>query len=180
MNSLRSDYQYGQFKKGTDTSAMGYNLLNPAVSRTGTFAKGQSMDDAIQFATNNIQVNYKGGGVPAPDMDTNSNLVSAKEWRPRMRQELYPRAFATTPWMGMGSGSQEPDKESNLMFSHHSKNPKSVNTIEERTMTYFMAPLIPTKLAELNNSSNYIEEDGMNGLVRGGIPTRMMNIKQMR
>jgi hypothetical protein len=137
------------------------------------------MNEAVSVATQVPTMNYKGQGLPRSEVDTGTALRVGETWRGKGRQPLQPRPFASTPWMGYGSGvpEQEVDRAANLQFSSHNREPKSVSTITDRVNHYWQAPLIEEKLEEQKDSRNWLIEDASDqSMTRLGIDTRVVQV----
>lgn len=180
QTSLKSDAAALQRYQNQNQDLLGYLTMNPAVARLGTWLRGgDGMQPAMDLATDNKVMQFKGQGVPRAQLDTKNalELGFGDSMRPKGRQDLNPRAFNTTPFFGDGVGPQDVDQETHMKLSQHMRQPKSVATISDRTNTYPIAPLLADKKADLATTSHFIEADADPHLVRGGANTRTRNHK---
>lgn len=168
------------YENSANASIFGYTTTGAMLGRTGWFNRDE-MGDIKNLATANPTINYNGGGpgFPSQQVDANSNLINAKNWRVRGRQTLEPRAYATTPYFGFGSGTTDQETSSDLLFSTHQRQPKSIGTTTDKQTWYYDAPLIDEKYAQVHDSKYWIEEDAADGWVRGGVPTRVVRVKSL-
>lgn len=175
QTSLKSDPASLQRYQNQNQDLLGYLTMNPAVARLGTWLRGgDGMQPAMDLATDNKVMQFKGQGVPKAQLDTKNALEYGfgDSMRPKGKQELQPRAFHTTPFFGDGTGPQDVDQETVMRLAAHHRQPKSVGTVSDKTNTYPIAPLLADKKADLATTSHFIEADADPSLVRGGANTR--------
>lgn len=113
-----------------------------------------------------------GGGCT---VDTNTELKWGMEGAMRVKgpKQLWARPFSTTPNLG-GGAPGEVDAESTLIQSASIRNRKETNTISDKTIPHYFAPLIEDRAEEIKDSDNWVEP-----WVRGGDNTRLIQMKRV-
>ena len=113
-----------------------------------------------------------GGGCT---VDTNTELKWGIEGAHRQKgpKQLWQRPFATTPNLG-GGDPDGVDTETTLIQSASIRNRKETNTISDKTIPHYFAPLIEDKAAEYKDTDNWIEP-----WTRGGDNTRLKQMKRV-
>jgi len=113
-----------------------------------------------------------GGGCT---VDTNTELKWGIEGAHREKgpKQLWPRPFVTTPNLG-GGDPGEVDVETNLIQSASIRNRKETNTISDKTIPHYFAPLIEDKAQEFKDPDNWVEP-----WIRGGDNTRLIQMKRV-
>jgi hypothetical protein len=175
---LKTDPATTLAENNANETVFGYITSTMAAPFRGFWFGNDGLKEAANLAVDTPTMNFTGQGLPRDAVDVGSSLRVGETWRPRMRQDLNPRPFATTGWMGYGAGTTDADTSSDLQFSMHYRQPKSISTISGRQNFYYDAPLIPEKIEDIKNSKLWIEEDAEGGWVRGGIDTRVVRIKE--
>ena len=132
------------------------------------------MTNAIDFAINQPNINYKGShqvGLGGCNIDYNSDLLLNDITRAPCRISLFQRPFATVPYLGRGKSN--PLLESQLQQGDLNLNKKSVNPSSEVCyMKYSNTPLIPPLKETIANPNNLVEDNAAKGWIRGGVPSR--------
>ena len=152
------------------------NLQNSkhATYMLDNFRPSCPMTTAIDFATSQPNVNYKGGhqvGINGCNIDDNSDLSIAKLSRPKCRISLFHRPFATVPFLGRGESN--PVLESKIQQSDLSDNRKSNNPSSEISyMEYNNTPMLPSLERSITDPTHFIEDAASSGWIRGGLPSR--------
>ena len=144
-----------------------------------------NMRKTIEFATNNVALNYcaaggKGNqcGLNGCHIDENSKLLlGSVQTHPKCKYALSHRQFLTVPYLGRGP--YDPNAESLLLQTDNfSNNKKSVNTLSEKdysSLTQY--PLIPSIQNTVTNPKFLVESEASAGWCRGGECTRKQNIE---
>ena len=152
------------------------NLQNSkhATYMLDNFRPACPMKTAIDFATSQPNVNYKGGhqvGINGCNIDDNSHLSIAKLSRPKCRISLFHRPFATVPFLGRGESN--PVLESKMQQSDLADNRKSNNPSSEISyMEYKNTPMLPSLERSITDPRHFIEDAASAGWIRGGLPSR--------
>ena len=132
------------------------------------------MNNAIEFATSNLDVNYKGSqqvGIGGCNIDKNSELLMPSLSKPRCRISLIQRPFSTVPYLGRGNSN--PVLESQIQQGELANNRKSITQSTELSyMKYHNTPMIPSLQSTINNPANLVEGAADKGWIRGGVPSR--------
>ena len=132
------------------------------------------MDNAIDFATSNLDVNFKGSqqvGIGGCNIDESSKLLLNSLSKPRCRISLNQRTFSTVPYLGRGKSN--PILEAQIQQGQLSNNRKSITQSSEMSyIKYHNTPMIDSLKTTINNPANLVEETADNGWIRGGIPSR--------
>lgn len=131
-------------------------------------------DNHIQFATQFPQVMPNGRtfgeGVPSNLVNSESNLfLGTQQERHYEKLQLFPRIFATVPYMGRGYSNIE--LESQLQQGNIARGVRSISTITEQShMNYTMYPVDSTMKERIRNTG--VEDMKTTGWVHGGINTK--------
>lgn len=132
------------------------------------------MTKAIDFAVSQPNVFYKGskeGGIKGCEIDANNELKYTHISRPACKLSLVTRPFLTVPYLGKGQG--DTDLESQLFQGENAVNKKSVNfTMEQNFSDHHNYPLIDSLSNTISNPVYLIEDEAMEGWVRGGMSAR--------
>ena len=142
---------------------------------TNYFTKDCGMAGAIDFATKQPNIQFKGGfgnsGAGGCNIDSDSNLkIGTIQTNPKCRISLYQRPFATIPFLGRGES--HPVTESRLQQGAPTKQIKSCNRITELSFGVEKVPLVPSLASTIQNPTNLIESEAADGWIRGGLPSR--------
>ena len=148
--------------------------MNNTNYRLENFYPACPMNKAKDFALNQPNVFYKGGGeggIKGCEIDTNNELKYTHISRPACKLTLNSRPFLTVPYLGKGLGDS--DTEFMLRTGENALNKKTVNPLMENDFTgHKNYPLIEPLENAVNNSAYKIEEDAMSGWNRAGISAR--------
>jgi hypothetical protein len=146
------------------------------------FYQDQCMRKAMEFATNQINVNYCAAGgwgnqceVGGCNIDQNSSLLlGSLQTHPKCRISLFQRPFLTVPYLG--KGPYDATLESQLQQTDtFSNNKKSVNNLSEVSFIPMKNyPLIPEIQNRITNPAYSVEGVASEGWVRGGSNTRKL------
>ena len=132
------------------------------------------MNKAIEFATNQPNVNYTGShqvGINGCNVDTNSELKYTKISKPACKISLLQRPYLTVPYLG--KGIFDPVLERQIKTGDNELNKKSLNPSSEvNFMERRNYPLIDSIKQTVNNPNNLIEDSAQSGWVRGGLSSR--------
>lgn len=126
----------------------------------------------IQFATQQPNIMFgdivHGKGIHGSVVDVESSIHLKKEnERPLEKLQLFQRPFITVPYLGRGSCN--PDLESQLLQGEMSSDKKSVSTMSEKSLSGYV---IYNGNSNSNDKSSKVEEDALNGWIRGGLGSR--------
>jgi len=151
----------------SNTMHANYMLENHFSKNTG--------NSHVKFATLQPNMNFKGNGgvgIPSSHIDNDSNLLIGKsQERPFEKLQLFQRPFATIPYLGKGRTNSI--IESYLQQGESVGDKKSISTIIENSFNgYKDYPLDDDLKKRIEDPSNYVEENALNGWVRGGIASR--------
>ena len=148
--------------------------MNNANYRLENFYPNCPMSNAIDFATKQPQVFYKGsheGGVKGCEIEANNELKYTHITKPSCKLTLVSRPFLTVPYLGRGMGDS--DTEFMLRAGENALNKKTVNPLMENDFTnHKNYPLIDSLQTVADNSAYKIEEDAMTGWSRAGVSAR--------
>jgi len=132
------------------------------------------MSNAIDFATSQPNVNFKGGyqvSTGGSNIAESSQLLINTLSKPKCRISLIERPYSTVPYLGRGKC--DPVLESQIQQGDFANNKKSINPSSEVSyLQYSQTPLIPTMQATISNPANLIEGSAAEGWIRGGLPSR--------
>jgi len=197
MNNLFFSYIYYLHNKYIMTTAHDY--IFDKLSRIGDDKCGQSekdiqnshfgtyttqnyfshycgMKQPISFATQQPNINYKGGidsnvGAGGCNVGTDSDLkISTIQNRPKCRISLQQRDYLTVPYLG--KGPHNPDLETKLQQAGYSGCKKDCKQLTEVSHNNHLVDLVPSLKETIQNPHNLIEDVASNGWIRGGIPSR--------
>jgi hypothetical protein len=176
FNSTRIGTDEGSMTQGDmQYKAQSDYMLQP-------FYQDHCMRKAMEFATNQINVNYCAAGglgnqceIGGCNIDQNSSLLlGSLQTHPKCRISLFQRPFLTVPYLG--KGPYDPILESQLQQTDtFSNNKKSVNNLSE--VSYIPVknyPLIPAIQNKITNPAYLVEGVASEGWVRGGSGTRKL------
>ena len=96
--------------------------------------------------------------------------------RPKGPQQTFPRPFATTPFMAMGSVEDVPS-QSKVLFGHSTANRKSIQTVTDSQFPVF-EPLLQSKAADIPGNNYFVEPFLRGGLASRLIPHQRVDLKQ--
>ena len=141
---------------------------------TENFYPACPMSSAIDFATNQPNVFYKGShqmGINGCNVAENSELKYTKITKPACKISLEQRPFLTVPYLGRGI--VDPVLERQIKTGDTELNRKSINPSSEVSHTERRNyPLLGNIEKTVTNPDNLIEESAQNGWVRGGMSSR--------
>jgi hypothetical protein len=172
------DYKfYNTTRLGDDQCDMSQRTVqnsNAANYMLHNFKPACPMNDAIDFATSQPNVNYTGShqvGINGCNIDENSTLLMSELLKPKCRISLLQRPFVTVPFLG--KGRSDIILESQIQQGDFANNRKSANPSSEIShMTYRNTPMIPSLQSTITNPANLIEGVAAEGWIRGGVPSR--------
>ena len=87
-------------------------------------------------------------------------------------KQVFPRPFATTPFLGLGSVESIPD-QNKVVFGHSTANRKSIQTVTDKQFPVFW-PLIQEKKDDMVNDNYFIEP-----WIRGGLAVRPLHSERV-
>ena len=134
-------------------------------------------DSAAQY----IGIIPKGNMGNAPEegcaVDTQNSLLwgDPNTQRPKGAQQLFPRPWATTPFLAMGSVEDIPD-QTKVMFGHSTANRKSIQTVTDKQFPVFQ-PLLQSKEADIPANNYFVEPFLRGGLASRLIPKQRVDLK---
>ncbi len=136
-------------------------------SKTGNFAS--------QFVTMNYTGNYGNTAAGGCDVDLYSRLMlgDPNTQRPKGNQQVFPRAWSSSPFMANGAPTEDKDTESKLIQSMPVRSRKECSTVTDKFFSNQFDPLIPEVKNEIQNVNNWVHSDW----TRGGDPTRLIRHK---
>jgi hypothetical protein len=133
-------------------------------------------DDVLNFASEQPSLIMngvsKGEGINGSIIDIDSLLTVSKEQaRSLEKLTLQQRPFATVPYLGRGSC--DPVMESQLLQGEEVHDKKSISTIMEKNFADHSLYVPDNNMEKRTSKSEYtVQEDALNGWVRGGVNTR--------
>jgi len=136
------------------------------------FFSDKTTDSQVKFATQQPTMMVSGTGIAGSVIDVNSMLtLKTEQERPLEKLMLFPRPFATVPYLG--KGSCDPSLESQLQQGELVSDKKSVSTIMEKSFSnYSMYPTDTHMEERVKNPAFVVQEAALDGWVRGGQSTR--------
>jgi len=152
-----------------------------SASRQGAAARDMPVQSAPSgcgngWAVNDINgnpgMNPRGNYGNSPEggcaIDLQSDLLFGAPGTARLKgpKQLFPRPFATTPFLGMGSIEGIED-QSKVMYGHSTANRKSIQTVTDKQFPVFQ-PLLPEKEADISENNYFVEP-----FLRGGLASRL-------
>jgi hypothetical protein len=139
-----------------------------------SFRPSCPMNSAIDFATSQPNVNYKGSyniSVGGSNIAESSKLLINDLSKTKCRISLMERPYLTVPYLGRGKC--DPILESQIQQGDFANNKKSINPSSEVCYSaYYNTPMLPSLKATINNPNNLIESSAAEGWIRGGLPSR--------
>jgi hypothetical protein len=120
----------------------------------------------------------KGDGINGSIIDVDSLLtVSQEQARALEKLTLQQRPFLTVPYLGRGSC--DPVIESQLQQGEEVHDKKSVSTIMEKTFNDYSLYVVDNNMEQRTSTSQFtVQEDALNGWLRGGSNTRTTSDSQ--
>lgn len=102
-------------------------------------------------------------------VDTQSSLLWGDAGTTRVKgpNQLYPRPFATTPFLAGGTIA-EIDNQSSVLFGHSTANRKSVQGVADTQFPVF-EPLLPSRVSDIPANNYFVEP-----FLRGGLASRLI------
>jgi len=152
-----------------NTSLCNYLLQNYTLSDC-------SMTNTKDIATSQPGINYSGSfGFGGCNVDENSDLIiGGIQTHPKSRIDLFGRTFATVPFLGRGPAN--PILESQMQQGEDNTNRRTITRLTEKSyLPRHTTPLIPEIRQRIQQSSNLIEHDAVDGWIRGGVPSRELS-----
>lgn len=148
--------------------------INSSTYQTENYYPFCPMTKAIDFATNQPNVFYKGThqvGFNGCNIDDNSKLKYSNMTKPACKINLIERPYLTIPYLGRGN--VDPVLERQIKTGDRELNKKSLNPSSEVNLSEKKNYPIQTNIQNtLCNSNNFIEENIKPGWVRGGMSSR--------
>ena len=139
-----------------------------------TFRPSGPMNNAIDFATSQPNINFTGSyqvSIGGSNIAESSQLLINNLSRPKCRISLVERPYATVPYLGRGKC--DPELESQIQQGDFANNKKSINPSSEVNYSqYSQTPLLPSLQSTISNPANLIESSAAQGWIRGGLPSR--------
>lgn len=178
MSNYENDYMFNNLGRigndSEDTSQQTvYNTRFSNYMLANYFSDNQQ--SPVEFSTKqpavSIDGSRQGPGLPSNSIDVDSALTfrnQTKE-RPWEKLEIYPRIFATVPYLGRGSA--DPTLENMIRSGEFTIDRKSVSTVSEAS--YMGHSIYPGE--ELRHEP---QEDSALGFGRGGIDSRDLFLQQ--
>lgn len=172
------DYTFNRLTRvGNDNCGISQRNVQNSDAATyllDNFRPACPMNSAIDFATSQPNVNFKGShqvGINGCNIDNNSQLSITKITKPKCRISLNQRPFVTVPFLGRGKSN--PVLESRLIQGDLANNRKSANPSSEVShIDYRHTPMIPSLQETITNPANICESSAAEGWIRGGLPSR--------
>lgn len=96
--------------------------------------------------------------------------------RPKGPQQVFPRPYATTPFMALGSVEDVPS-QSKVLFGHSTANRKSIQTVSDSQFPVF-EPLLQSKADDIPANNYFVEPFLRGGLASRLIPHQRVDLKQ--
>jgi hypothetical protein len=128
---------------------------------------------AVQNVSSNPGLIPRGNFGNSPEggcgIDTQTDLLWGAPGTARLKgpKQVFPRPYATTPFLGMGS-VEDIDDQSRVMFGHSTANRKSIQTVTDKQFPVF-EPLLPEKEADIAETNYFVEP-----FPRGGVVSRLI------
>ena len=141
----------------------------PAQSQPQSGCGGMSIFDS---AAEYMGLVPKGNMGNAPEggcaVDTQNKLLwgDADTQRSKGPHQLFPRPWATTPFLAMGSVEDVPE-QSKVWFGHSTANRKSIQTVTDKQFPVF-EPLLQSKVDDIPGNNYFVEP-----FLRGGFASRL-------
>jgi len=138
------------------------------------FRPSGPMNNAIDFATSQPNINFKGSyqiSVGGSNINENSELLINNLSRPKCRISLTERPYCTVPYLGRGKC--DPVLEAQIQQGDFANNKKSINPSSEVSyLQYSQTPMLQHIQETISNPANLIESSAAEGWIRGGLPSR--------
>ena len=111
-------------------------------------------------------------------VDTQTSLMWGMPGTVRERgpKQMFPRPYATTPFMGLGSVEDVPD-ETKVKFGHSTANRKSIQTVSDTQFPVFQ-PLLQSKSDDIPGNNYFVEPFLRGGLASRLIPKQRVDVTQ--
>jgi hypothetical protein len=179
MNSTNGYLFNSMGRIGIDfTDQTAENLYNTRFGNymISNYFSDSTSDKHIQFATQQPDIMSNASmGVAGGVIDQYSFLLTNTDSeRPLEKLQLNQRIFSTVPYLGRGSG--DPTLESQLLQGEMVSDKKSVSTVSELSyINYATYPMMDDLKSRIGNTTYSVQEDAMDGWVRGGTCARDVN-----
>ena len=136
-----------------------------------------NIPEVIEVASQNPTIVFKDGyGVSDCNIDKDSEMRIGKTKRnPKVPNQLFTRPYKTVPFMGRGCGNSF--LESQLQPGEDSSDKRQCNTlagISIDNLNPSTMPMVDHLKYNIQNPSNLITEEAMEGWIRGGAPSRQI------
>lgn len=158
-----------QTQKNVHNTRFANHTLSNYFSKDTT---NQHVHFAVQQPTMNFSGVSHGIGLTGSIVDHESKLmINDVNVTPAEKVQLFPRTFATVPYLGRGS--VDPQMESQLMQGEFVTDKKSASTIMDKSFTEYSLPIITDDMeSHVKDAAENVEEAALEGWVRGGANTR--------
>ena len=102
-------------------------------------------------------------------VDTQSSLLWGDAGTTRVKgpNQVFPRPFATTPFLAGGTIT-EIDNQSKVLFGHSTANRKSIQGVADTQFPVF-EPLLPSRVSDIPEHNYFVEP-----FLRGGLASRLV------
>lgn len=162
LTRLNDDVCYNSGELGQNNSINDYMLSNYASCDC-------KLGNVLDVSTENRGLTVKDGyGVSDCNINKDSELRhGVQKRRYKVDQQLFPRPFATTPFIA--KGQYNPDLESRMLSSLQVVKHRQMQNVSENNI---YTPLTPNLAATVQDPVHIIQENVNAKWVSGGIPTR--------
>ena len=123
----------------------------------------------VDMATSQPNVFFK-DGVGDCNIGDETTLRGQGDVKHPGRIMLVERPYLSVPYLG--KGSSKPDIESMLLMGTVSTLKKDAKVLTEKGLGNEKVDLVPSLQKTIQNPSNLVEGEALDGWIRGGLPTR--------
>lgn len=162
ITRLNDDVCYNNGELNQNNSINDYMLSNYASCDCG-------IKNVLETSTENRGLVVKDGyGVSECNVDNDSVLRHGEQKRRyKVDQQLFPRPFATTPFVARGE--HKPDLESRILSSLQTVRHSQMQNFDQNNV---YTPLVPNLQNTIQQPIHIIQESVNDNWLRGGIPSR--------
>ena len=162
LTRLNDDVCYNSGELGQNNSINDYMLSNYASCDC-------NLTNVLDVSTENRGLTVKDGyGISECNINKDTELRhGTQKRRYKIDQQLFPRPFATTPFIA--KGQYNPDLESRMLSSLQVVKHRQMQNVSEDNI---YTPLTPNLAATVQDPVHIIQENVNTKWVSGGIPTR--------
>jgi len=162
LTRLNDDVCYNSGELGQNNSINDYMLSNYASCDC-------KLGNVLDVSTENRGLTVKDGyGVSECNINKDTELRhGSQKRRYKVDQQLFPRPFATTPFIA--KGQYNPDLESRMLSSLQVVKHRQMQNVSEDNI---YTPLTPNLAATVQDPVHIIQENVNTKWISGGIPTR--------